>query len=146
MQRLIIRTAARVAILAALLWGPQANAAELASDALKALTGGKTWTASQTLDGYQASFWKWKAEGTVCLWLGSQDGKCTDDGTWKIVDKSICYRFTWWLKSSGLMSACFSSWISETVTTRRNIRAAPGSWHFACRRDAAPALTEGRAA
>jgi len=108
MQGLIIRTAARVAMVAVLLWGPQAGAAELAGDALKALTAGKTWTASKTLDGNQASFWKWKADGTVCLWLGSQEGKCTDDGTWKIADKRICYQFTWWLKSSGLMSACFS--------------------------------------
>lgn len=51
MQRLIIRIAARVAMLAALLWGPQAGAAELADNALKALTTGKTWTAFKTLDG-----------------------------------------------------------------------------------------------
>lgn len=44
----------------------------------------------------------------MCLWLGSQDGKCTDDGTWKIVDERICYRFTWWLKSFGLTSSCIS--------------------------------------
>jgi hypothetical protein len=98
-----------VAILAAaVFFSRQAGAAELADDALAVLIAGKTWTASKTLANDNVSVWKWNADGTVCLWLGSQDGKCTDEGTWKIVDKLICYKFTWWLKSNGLVSACFS--------------------------------------
>jgi hypothetical protein len=107
MQLISMRTITGVAMVAALFFSRQAGAAELAEDGLKVLTTGKTWTAS-SLVGPQATVWKWNADGTVCLWLESQDGKCADEGTWKIVDKRICYKFTWWLKSVGMMSECFS--------------------------------------
>jgi hypothetical protein len=95
-------------VLAALLLDQQAGATEVAADALKDLATGKTWFASNTISGNQATSWSWKADGTVCMWIGSPSGKCSDDGTWKIVDKRICYRLTWWGKSYDMMSACFS--------------------------------------
>jgi hypothetical protein len=103
-----MRTITGVAVVAALFFTRQAGGAELPDGALKVLTTGKSWTTSKTLNEDDVSVWKWNADGAVCLWIGSQDGKCTDDGTWKIVDKRICYKFTWCLKSSGLNSACFS--------------------------------------
>jgi hypothetical protein len=107
-QRLNILIFAAIAAIAALLISQHAFATELGNNALKDLTLDRTWSGSRLLTGYQASFWKWKADGTVCVRLGSQNSGCTDDGTWKIVDKQICYKFTWWLKSINIMSACVS--------------------------------------
>lgn len=76
--------------------------------ALTDLATGKTWSYPRTLSANQATSWNWKADGTVCMWTGSPSGKCSDDGTWKIVEKRICYRLTWWLKSEDMTSACFS--------------------------------------
>jgi hypothetical protein len=103
-----MRTITGVAVAAALFFSRQAGGAELSDDALKVLTTGKIWTTSKTVNEDGVSVWKWNSDGTLCLRLGSQDGKCTDEGTWKIVDKRICYKFTWYLKSFGLISECFS--------------------------------------
>jgi hypothetical protein len=84
------------------------DATELTADALTKLAAGNVWSASRTVSATQRTTWKWMADGTVCMWQGPPDGKCADDGTWRVVDTRICYQLTWWLKTYDLTAACFS--------------------------------------
>lgn len=82
------------------------GAADLASDAVKNLVGGKMWVTENMLNSRQLRSFEWKKDGTVCLRLGSTSGKCDDSGTWRIDGARVCWEFTWWMKTYDMASAC----------------------------------------
>jgi len=63
-----------------------------------------TWAAEDAEFGY----WSWGADNTVCFRLNNQTGDCADTGTWRINDDVMCYELTWWGKSIGIRTNCFT--------------------------------------
>jgi hypothetical protein len=84
-----------------------AGAADLGSDQVRNLANGAMWSTKNMLNSNQLRSFDWKKDGTLCLRLGGTDGKCDDQGTWKVEGQRMCYELTWWMKSQGMTSACF---------------------------------------
>ena len=80
------------------------HAEELDGEAVKQLALQGAWEAEHAEYG----FWNWSEDGTVCLRVGSKDGKCADTGTWNIADNVLCYEFTWWGETVGERKGCFT--------------------------------------
>jgi hypothetical protein len=100
-------------------------AADLGSDAVKALVGGKMWIAEQVADARSHTSFEWKADGTVCLRLSDTAGKCDDSGTWRMDGAQVCWKFTWWLKSVDMTTACVS--VAELDKGRYQAKVASGN-------------------
>ena len=100
------------------------GAADLGSDAVKNLVGGKMWTTEKMLNSNQLRSFEWKKDGTVCLRLGSTSGKCDDSGTWRIDGDRVCWEFTWWMKSQDMASACLG--VAELGKGRYEAKMASG--------------------
>jgi hypothetical protein len=112
-------------LFSAMLWASPSRAADLASDDLKGLVGGKMWVTEQVADARTLASFEWKKDGTVCLRLSDTSGKCHDNGTWRIDDARLCWEFTWWAKTSGMISACVS--VAELGTGRYEAKTASGT-------------------
>ena len=81
-----------------------AGAATLDAKAVRSLTSDRVW---QMKLGSGYVYWSWRSDGSVCLRVGENSGKCADTGTWKLADDHLCYELTWWGASGGYKSACF---------------------------------------
>jgi hypothetical protein len=79
-------------------------AQELDGNALEKLALQGTWEAEHAEYG----FWNLSDDRTVCLRVGSRNGKCADTGTWNIADNVLCYEFTWWGETVGERKGCFT--------------------------------------
>lgn len=84
--------------------GTHAASESLDSAALQKLSLQGTWAAEDAEVGY----WTWNKDKSVCLRLGSAEGKCADTGTWAINDNVICYELTWWGESNNDRKTCFT--------------------------------------
>ena len=84
----------------------QAAAATLDSEAAKSLITGRMWQQPQP-HGTGQLYWSWNSDGSVCLRTDGKTGNCADTGTWKLDGDRICYKLTWYGKTSGRQSACF---------------------------------------
>lgn len=106
------------------------GASELNADAVRGLVSGRTWALENILDSNQTGALEWKKNGTVCLRLGDERGKCDDSGTWKISGAHVCYEVSWWLKSYGMSSICLG--VADLGKGRYQARLADGSrvWEF----------------
>jgi len=87
-----------------LLANSPAEAQALKGTAIQKLALQGTWAAEDAEFGY----WSWGADNTVCFRLNNQTGDCADTGTWRINDDVMCYELTWWGKSIGIRTNCFT--------------------------------------
>ena len=87
-----------------LLANSPAEAQALNGTAVQRLALQGTWAAEDAEFGY----WSWGADNTVCFRLHNQTGDCADTGTWRINDDVMCYELTWWGKSIGIRTNCFT--------------------------------------
>jgi hypothetical protein len=105
-RRTLQIAAAAVFALAAVLLPSQIAAATLDGKAAGRLLSGRDM-ASKNIGGEGFFYWTWNADGSVCMRLQEENGKCVDTGTWKIERDRVCYAFTWWGKSDGWGANCF---------------------------------------
>lgn len=72
---------------------------------VRAVASGKTWnTKSIWVGGH--SYWNWNSDGSVCMRLFAQNGKCDDTGKWKMSSDLLCFELEWFGEFLGLKSAC----------------------------------------
>ena len=87
-----------------LLANSKAEVPALNGTAVQKLALQGAWAAEEAEFGY----WSWGADNTVCFRLLNQTGDCVDTGTWRINDDVMCYELTWWGKSIGIRTNCFT--------------------------------------
>jgi len=78
----------------------------LDAKAAKDLTANRVWQIRRSrTSGFD--YWSWNSDGSVCVRLGENTGKCADTGRWKLDGQRICYDLTWWGETQELKSLCF---------------------------------------
>jgi hypothetical protein len=83
-----------------------AKAVTLDADAAKGVTSDRVWQVKKPR-GPGHDFWSWKSDGSVCVRLGENTGKCADTGRWTLQAEKVCYQLSWWGEVHGLKSTCF---------------------------------------
>jgi len=85
---------------------PGSWAADTTLDAktLQTLASGHTWRAKFYFP--TPTFWSWNPDGSFCLQVSGESGKCDDTGTWKLDGNRLCYETTWWGQTTGLGAGC----------------------------------------
>jgi hypothetical protein len=84
--------------------GSKAADTTLDAKALHTLASGHTWRAKFYFSSL--TFWSWNPDGSFCLDVNSESGKCDDTGTWKLDGDRLCYKTTWWGQTTGLGAGC----------------------------------------
>jgi hypothetical protein len=74
--------------------------------AAKAVTSDRVWQVKKPR-GPGHDYWAWKSDGSVCVRLGENAGKCADTGRWTLQAEKVCYELSWWGEAQGLKSTCF---------------------------------------
>lgn len=78
----------------------QLNAAET-----QALLAQGTWKSAG--DTGTASYEIFAPDGTLCIKKNRAAEKCRDSGTWTREGTKVCYKYEWYLESTGARQACF---------------------------------------
>jgi len=76
------------------------------ADMVKALAVGHTWESKKLGGAPGYAWWSWQSNGSVCLRLNENMGKCDDSGKWRVEGNRLCWQLDWFGATFGLQSTC----------------------------------------